>query len=371
MVGSVRRHGRFLVTSGLAALLSIAVLGAPAAATPTSWRFTRTPTIAHRSVGMTSVSCATARSCLSLTYDGDMGALQWDGRRWSATAPPRFSADLSCATATMCAAVGGLGNRPSVDTWDGTTWTPNTIKGPGGFSALSGVSCVSATWCMAVGDSTGPALAERFDGSKWEIVDTPTSVRGQALWDVSCTSETSCVAVGVNVGCRSCNTATVRAETWDGEQWTVTRNVANPGPKTSVLTRVSCGGPDRCLAIGHRSDEDTYYPLVEQFNGRRWTVVPTPLPPGGLASDVDDVSCGHSVGCVAVGWWVGPSGRSQMLATWDGTAWSYPSLEVHPQGELKAVDCSDARHCVAVGLDRDAGSSFDRPLALVGKTPPS
>jgi hypothetical protein len=66
----------------------------------------------------------------------------------------------------------------------------------------------------------------------------------------------------------------------------------------------------------------------------------------------------------------GPDGTStfgQLIASWNGTAWSYPDVEVHRQGTLHAVDCVDPKQCVAVG--EDFGKSFYRPLAFVGTSP--
>jgi hypothetical protein len=178
--------------------------------------------------------------------------------------------------------------------------------------------------------------------------------------------------VGVTFSCRTCHTSTARAEIWDGEQWTETRKPSNPGPKYNDLLHVSCGAPDRCVAVGRQSDADSDSPLLEQWKGRRWTLVPEPVPPGAAGSEVDEVSCARGLDCVAVGRFYSTSTSGafgQLIASWNGTAWSYPSVEVHPRGDLHGVDCFDGRHCVAVG--QDFAASFYRPLAFAGTSPKS
>ncbi|HEX4490891.1 MAG TPA: hypothetical protein VH914_06765 [Acidimicrobiia bacterium] len=348
----------------MAVLLAFATLGGTASAAPASWTFSRTP---HATPGLTQVSCPAARSCLALTEGDPEHVLQWNGRRWTVqSTSPRFAGSLDCPTTTMCVAVGLAGDRASADTWNGAEWTPSTVPGPGGYSELDGVSCVSATWCMAAGRGSRDAFFERFDGSKWTLVAAPMSLHGNAMYDVSCTSETHCVAVGVTFSCRTCHMATTRAETWDGEQWTATHAPPNLPGGANVLLHVSCGAPDRCLAVGQHDEGASNDPLVEQWNGHRWKLLTDPVPPGAMGSHVDDVSCAHGVNCVAVGTWYGPNGSGtfgQLIAAWNGTVWSYPDVEVHPSGWLHGVDCFDVRHCVAVGTDDRPN---DRPLAFVG-----
>ena len=109
--------------------------------------------------------------------------------RWTAPLSSGESVrGVSCASATVCVAVGDAGTiRTTAD--GGTTWTARTSGTP---NALRGVSCASATACVAVGAS-GTILASSDGGSSWT---RQTSGTGNILRRVSCPSATACVAVG-------------------------------------------------------------------------------------------------------------------------------------------------------------------------------
>src|SRR5579862_1424974 len=63
---------------------------------------------------------------------------------------------------------------------------------------FSEVSCASATLCFAIGQSNSGALIEEFNGTAWSSspIATPTGSTGMTLEDISCPSVTSCFAVG-------------------------------------------------------------------------------------------------------------------------------------------------------------------------------
>jgi hypothetical protein len=110
-----------------------------------------------------------------------MLAERWSGVRWSIertlypdhAAGVRF-AGVSCASSTACTAVGFFVDTYGFDETlaersDGARWRIQETPNPGGVtsSSLAGVSCASATMCVAVGsyiDPTGTevTLAERY-----------------------------------------------------------------------------------------------------------------------------------------------------------------------------------------------------------------
>ncbi len=141
--------------------------------------------------------------------------------------------NVSCASSTMCVAVGSYyvgGGRsvPLIESWNGSTWSINPGPGPvGSTSGLQDVSCISSTECVAVGSySPGPdetaTLVESWNGSTWTIVSSPdASGQYSALEGVSCAGPTECVAVG-NYG----NDTGTLAESWNGSAWSIV-----PSPK--------------------------------------------------------------------------------------------------------------------------------------------
>lgn len=101
---------------------------------------------------------------------------------WSAPmrVDPSFSpAEVSCASASFCVAVGPDG---SFVTYDGGSWnTPTPIAGA---EALVSVSCPSPSFCAAIGKEH----VFTFDGSSWSA---PTWLDTGETWlkSISCSSQ--------------------------------------------------------------------------------------------------------------------------------------------------------------------------------------
>ena len=190
------------------------------------WSIQNTPTRALLTSSLSSVSCASRRSCVAVgiywTSNMNALALRWDGRRWSRqqTSPipggPLGSelTSVSCSTDTMCNAVGDwgrAGDNTLVEAWDGSRWSRQKIATPAGarppLPSLNGVSCTSGTTCTLAGtyftSSQGDeaALIERWDGSRWSIPRTrlPSRSIGSELFGISCTPSATCIAVGSSV----------------------------------------------------------------------------------------------------------------------------------------------------------------------------
>ena len=90
--------------------------------------------------------------------------------------------------------------------------------------------------------------------------------------------------------------------------------------------------------------------LVESWNGKSWTVVPSPNPTGangGLAA----VSCASASSCLAVGPAVDQESTFGVVLRWNGAAWTVVSLGSLVTGEvnLEGVDETSPSHAVVVG----------------------
>ena len=56
----------------------------------------------------------------------------------------------------------------------------------------------------------------------------------------------------------------------------------------AVLTGVSCAPTDDCLAVGYyRDPSESVKPLTEHWDGSEWEIVPTPLPSGAVAGQLE------------------------------------------------------------------------------------
>jgi alpha-tubulin suppressor-like RCC1 family protein len=236
-------------------------------------------------------------------------------------------------------------------------WTTFPSAGAGSNNSLNGVSCISAKHCVAVGGESGltqeEALIESWNGSAWSIIPTPAVPKsGSSLYGVSCVSAKFCMAVGEQYPVCPCRHPTTNlVETWNGRAWSVVPSPRPPGPpfKDSLLTGVSCVSVSFCVAVGvaypHSGGPSST--LVESWNGSVWSIAPDPNP--GISPGLQDVSCVSIRFCVTVGNFLETlfSGHS-LVESWNGTEWS---VVASPDGGglLHAVSCVSAKRCVAVG----------------------
>lgn len=288
------------------------------------WAIQQTPDPPGVSGGggvMTAVSCAGPNRCEAVgDTDDTIGnfyfAEGWNGRGWTLQNIPEPADDghsldnppderlngISCPKLNFCIAVGsyltGAGATvPLTERWNGKTWKvlPRAKVAHGGV--LDGVSCSGPRACVAVGG----AIAERWNGLHWTVgsVAKPNAGHGTLLLDVSCASRRRCIAVGSNVG-TSGHRVTL-AEAWNGQSWALLRTPATQA--NSQLLSVSCPATGACTAVGFSRGGATSNlgaPLVEHWNGRRWTVQRVPSA-GGQPSVLSAVSCSRATACTAVG----------------------------------------------------------------------
>src|SRR5499433_1478147 len=230
------------------------------------------------------------------------------------------------------------------------TQTRNSLAATG---QLAGVSCPSASSCTGVGNFTrgsgvAVTLAEHWDGRRWAIQATPSprGARLSVLLSVACSSPSACTAVGQAVSNQGASAPL--AERWNGTRW---RIQATPIPPAGggFLNSVACASVSACTAVGS-SNSGT---LAEHWNGTRWRVQATPNPSGAQFSFLSAVSCASSSACSAVGGYGNSSGTMVTLAErWDGTRWRIQARTNPSRAQfsfLNAVSCTSASACTAAG----------------------
>ncbi len=272
------------------------------------------------------------------------------GPNWTVTLGPTTPGgmvDVSCTSWFDCTAVG-----QNIQVWDGTAWNTVPSPGLGQNGTLEGVSCQGPAFCAAVGD--GPpagddAVAELWDGGSWSLVPapnpTPQGVDARnSLQRVSCTGPDFCLAAGFSEG----NDLTGVLDRWNGRTWSL---VASPAGV--VLLGVSCTGPTFCMVTGF---EGLRLPVAFTWNGSQLTNEPlTDL--SGDTGDLAGVDCLSPTQCTAVGQIEQPgtdAGPDSLIEHWDGTAWTrVPSPDGPAAGTgLRSVACSSPQACTAVGADQ-------------------
>ena len=301
---------------------------------------------------------------------------------WRAQTPgPKgggFSA-VSCRSASFCMAVGAWYRSQEdpialAERWNGSRWSRlPTPRPPGSTGAqLLGVSCVSPVACMAVGFSRvengflDVALTERWDGSSWSVVPARNVPALQNdLFGVSCSAVTACTAVG-----RAETPHALLIERWNGSRWSiqrVSRAVGKVSRFSGYLSGVSCSGRRACTAVGSLDPVSGSFSgppgwLVLQWNGRSWSMPPSPrsLVHSARASELGAVSCPLARACMAVGAAGVSSGSFTGEAVeWNGIRWSVKRQPlVAADYGLSGVSCTSATACTAVG----SGGSGTTPV---------
>ena len=240
-----------------------------------------------------------------------------------------------------------------VDAAAAASWTAEPIPGPvvpsGGLSA---VSCVLVRSCMAVGGGPDGPLAERWNGAVWTLQSLPGGVGG-GLSEISCSSSTACAAVGAittitRVGSGSHITSVPLVERWDGRRWSVERIAvpANTRVTRVTLRGISCRSRKFCVAVGWViRGRGQVGAVVERWNGSRWSLQRTQT--RDLRASrlyLYGVSCTSVRSCTAVG-----SGSvGSLVERWNGSRWTV--LRGLPQISLTRVSCSSTDDCTAVGF---------------------
>lgn len=216
----------------------------------------------------------------------------------------------------------------------------------------------SGGWLLLDHMSTGAdtTQAARWDGRRWTLHPTAVSpaaaTTGLYLTDVASVSKNDAWAVGYTYGAKKgdLNPPTAALiEHWDGRRWSIVENPAAGRPE-SILRAVTAVSPHDVWAVGNQRDADgVISPLVQHFDGTRWTEVPAPHPTGALfavsGTGPDDV------------WAVGSRRRdgtdnqaTALVMHWDGTAWnSVTSLPDLGNSRLDSVYAAAPGSVWAVG----------------------
>lgn len=236
--------------------------------------------------------------------------------------------------------------------------------------SLDGVACISARECIAVGDAAHRSLAEWWNGSKWSLVvlPLPAAARGSgsssSLSGVSCGSARSCVATGWYYH-SSTSAAVPLVETWNGIRWSAATLPAPRGSGDVQPQGIACPSAKSCIVVGDYLPVPRDYgndaPLAESWNGSKWTLATV-----GRTGYLAGVSCWSQGHCVAVGF----SGDKQLVTTLNGSKWASVKSPT-PAGSsasLNAVACASAKTCLAVGRAiSSAGWAAFAEVLRVGK----
>jgi hypothetical protein len=220
----------------------------------------------------------------------------------------------------------------------------------------AGLLCALLVLCAA------GAQAAAGDAPRWSIQKPPrpAGFSDGRLIGVSCASSASCMAVGSFTNTRGVLLPLL--ERWNGDRWSVHPAPMPPRSAEAELFGISCPATTICVAVGRFSTK-AYddFPLVERWNGTRWKIQQAPKR-GPLESfALYGVSCTSAKACTAVG----SNGQDATLAEhWNGVKWSTqrtPDINGYSP-YLGAVSCTSPKSCRAVGNYTDAETGCSVPL---------
>jgi putative hemolysin len=372
-------------------LLAAAVIGLtlPVTVLASTWTIAPSGNVTSaQSNLLNGVSCATSTFCIAVGththYTKSSKAVsqtevqRYNGSAWSIG--PSVNTDsthanslhgVDCLSSRFCVAVGFYSNGTTAQTlierWNGTAWaidsSPN-VNPPSGFlpNELKGVSCISVSFCLAVGGFTSTqsidqTLTELYNGSSWSLVNSPNNVGGNDLTSVACVSTGNCWAVGFG------GDDPAIIEHWNGSGWAIVPS-PNHGPigAENWLYGVSCAGAGFCVATGFYLT-DVFQNLIEQWNGTKWVIVPSPdtCSQRPCSNQLASVSCSSTTFCVAAGGQSTATARDGTLVEqFNGKTWTIartPNRGGLGDG-LNSVTCVNGSPCFAVGSYQVKGPTW-------------
>jgi hypothetical protein len=269
----------------------------------------------------------------------------WNGTQWSVVQSPNPSAfhnvlhGVTAISTTDVWAVGWFNNTQDIpmtliEHWNGTQWS--VVASPNGSinsNFLFGVTAVSSNDVWAVGEFNNASgffqtLTEHWNGRTWRVVSSPNvGTHNNVLNGVTAISANDVWAVGDFLD--STSNAHTLIEHWNGKKWSVVPS-PNPGTGANTLNAVQAVSTDNVWAVGQTSTQT----LIEHWNGKKWSVVASPnvSMQNNLLSGVAIVSANN---IWAVGFVV--SNGLTLIEHWNGTQWSIVSSP-NPSSSLNILD---------------------------------
>jgi len=224
-------------------------------------------------------------------------------------------------------------------------------QAPGGLSAVS-ATAPDDVWAVGPRSELRPGsqtIIEHWNGQRWERIQSPNGATGSnaanELHGVVAVSPNDAWAVGhysESVGGPLRNLI----EHWDGKSWSIVPT-PNPSQTENGLKDVAASGPNDVWAVGYSVVGTRATTLVEHWDGQRWSVVRTSdLTSSGGGADLEALSIVSENDI----WAVGSQPSGVLIEHWDGSTWSVidaPTSEDH--GFLTSVDASGPNDVWAAG----------------------
>lgn len=215
-----------------------------------------------------------------------------------------------------------------VEHWDGATWAVVPSPNAGAtYNSLRAVAAVSSNDIWAVGGYTnsrniGRTLIERWNGVTWAVIPSPSiGKETNDLHAVAAIAASDVWAAGEYIDLRAGRYQTL-LEHWDGRHWSVVPS-PSPGAPYNFLDGIAATGPDDVWAVGHYSLSETspFQTLIEHWNGVAWSVVSSPNPGAGH-NLLRSIAAFSPSDIWAVGDYADTGPFQTLVEHWNGVTWS-------------------------------------------------
>jgi hypothetical protein len=199
----------------------------------------------------------------------------------------------------------------------------------------------AAAWPAAAGAATAPTVREAAAAAYWV-----------GLNDVACASAKLCFATGyVSYGTSDIKNPLV--ERWNGQKWSLGTAALPAGAAQGSFNAVTCRAATDCVAVGQYSTATgASLPLAEFWHGKAWASVKLPTTAAEAKSGLEltAVSCASATSCDIIG--LSYATYTPVAYTWNGKKFAQVALPAPAKGvsfAISGVSCRSASRCVAVG----------------------
>jgi hypothetical protein len=273
----------------------------------------------------------------------------WNGSAWSQATVPSTGYSTNSLTAVSASstsdawAVGRSEPQrytfyPLAMQWNGTAWSVSSsfVSALGGQLGV-GVADISPTDAYAIGGHLGSAhsgLVAQWNGSTWTRLTVPLPKNNNMLSDLYAVSADSASDAWI-VGTYEfeVNPSDYAEETyslhWNGTAWSIVPMPLEPGTNPNfeyVFNAIKANSPTDVWAVGesvNAAQSGSAATLIEHYNGKQWSIVPSPSP--GTGAELTGVTTSNVTDNV---WAVGsytPTGSSvaqTLTLNWNGNTWN-------------------------------------------------
>lgn len=328
------------------------------------------------------VAMATVGAALLLAPSSQAANETWQPAALPAAAQDWSLQDVAIDTSGRAWSAGQQGTRALVAHDDGSGWTRSYVAratlGSAGsrlwsIATTGGGSQVYAAGAILSAEGADRTLIVRWAGDGWQRMGSRNRPGATDLYGIAARAPADVWAVGSSSDDGFQTTSTL-IEHWDGETWQILRS-PNPDQFQNELTHVAAGRDGALFAAGHTS---TGTLLMRRLHGR-WRTLATPTPAGYSSTFLEGlaVRSAHNVWLAGYGQRSSDGASRPLVEHWDGSRWTvYHTPNVPPDSYLGDIAVGGGR-VVAVGTSfNDFGSSgiveqFDGTAWSVAATPGS